>query len=187
MDNWGIFYGGTPADDNSIYARDPLTNNLIKIASFNQYVEELSFWQGNIYALEARESNDTGATIIQISPTGIDIKPGTFPNCFNQNEHGVIPVAIFGGPNLDVTQIDVNSLSLQGLSVKVAGRSENTLSHTEYVNDDEHIDLVVQFEDSEGWKEPGNGYVVLHGYLNDGYKQIWATDSICIVPPEEPQ
>ena len=36
----------------------------------------------------------------------IDVKPGSDPNCFNINGHGVIPVAILGDSNLDVADID---------------------------------------------------------------------------------
>jgi hypothetical protein len=36
----------------------------------------------------------------------IDIKPGSCPNSFNRNSNGVLPVAIVGTEELDVTQID---------------------------------------------------------------------------------
>lgn len=184
MDAFGNFFGGTPSPDNSIYTHDPVTNNLTKVASFNQYVEELSYWQGNLYVLEDRDDlTDKEASIIQISSGGIDIKPGSFPNCFNQNGHGVIPVAVFGSETFDVNQIDVETLSLQGLNVKVVGNSSKALASAEYVNDDDYIDLVIQFEDSDGWIEPGNGYVMLQGEFVDG-SRFWAGDSICIVPSE---
>lgn len=180
----GNFYGGSRPPDNSIYTHDAITNNLIKVASFDQYVEELSFWQGSLYALEARNSSvDTEASIIQISPGGIDIKPGSFPNCFNQNGHGVITVAVFGSETLDVNEINVETLALQGLSIKVVGKSSKFLSHTEFVNNDEYLDLVAQFDDSDAWMDSGSGYAILQGTLFDG-SRIWAGDSICIVPSE---
>ena len=34
---------------------------------------------------------------------GIDVKPGSCPNCFNPTGHGVIPVAILGSDVFEVT------------------------------------------------------------------------------------
>ena len=42
-------------------------------------------------------------TLVQVD---IDIKPGSDPNCFNVNGNGVIPVAILGSANFDVTRVD---------------------------------------------------------------------------------
>ena len=43
---------------------------------------------------------------------GLDIKPGSCPNPVNTRSRGVVPMAIVGGKSFDVTQIDVNSLTL---------------------------------------------------------------------------
>jgi hypothetical protein len=112
---------------------------------------------------------------------GIDIQPGSDTNCFNQNERGVIPVAILGAADLDVKQIKVDSLSLQGLSVKMAGKRSGYLAHYDYVNGDAYLDLVVQFADSDGWTASGTDNAVLTGTLLDG-TPIEGKDSICIVP-----
>jgi hypothetical protein len=93
----------------------------------------------------------------------------------------MIPIVIFGSDNLDVHEINFDSLSLQGLSVKMAGKSNKYLSHYEYVDDDEYLDLVAQFEDSDGWIDPGSDYITLSGKLYDG-KSIEGNDTICIVP-----
>jgi len=110
----------------------------------------------------------------------IDIKPGSDPNCFNINGHGVIPVAILGSPNFDVSTIDLSTLSFGGLDVRVRG-NKGSLCSTEYSNEDEFLDLVCHFEDDpENW-ELGNDTATLTGELYDG-KPIEGTDSICIVP-----
>ena len=111
----------------------------------------------------------------------IDIKPGSDPNCFNQNEHGVVPVAIFGSSTLDVNQIDVESLSLQGITVKLAGKSGKYLVNYSDENSDGYTDLVLQFEDSDSWVDSGDGFATLTGELLDGTK-INGVDTICIVP-----
>ncbi len=181
IDDFGTFFVATWYD-NSIWTRDPYTQAQVRVATFDRLVEELNFdWEGNLYALEMRQGTDY-STIIRLSPGGIDIKPGSFPNCFNQNGHGGLPVAMLGSAALDVNDIDVDSLILQGLNIKMAGKSDKYLAHTDYVNDDEYLDLVVQFEDSDGWLAPGNDYVLLEGNLDDG-RRIWAGDTICIVPP----
>jgi hypothetical protein len=116
----------------------------------------------------------------------IDIKPGSDPNCFNNNGHGVIPVAILGSDGssgfapLNASDIDTNSLSLEGLGVALRGNN-TLLSHLEDVNGDNLIDLVVQIEDMDAAFVEGSTIANLTGELMDG-TPIEGTDSICIVP-----
>jgi len=51
----------------------------------------------------------------------IDVKPGSDPNCFNINGHGVVPVAILGSDTFDVYQINQSSLLFAGLEARVRG------------------------------------------------------------------
>ena len=46
----------------------------------------------------------------------LDIKPGSCPNPINTHSKGVLPVAILGTENFDVTQIDVSTIRLVGAS-----------------------------------------------------------------------
>jgi len=78
-------------------------------------------------------------------------------------------------------EIDSSSLNLQGLSVKMAGKSNKYLSHYEDVNGDEILDLVAQFEDADGAMTIGSSSATLIGNLNDG-TPIEGFDNICIVP-----
>lgn len=116
--------------------------------------------------------------VIEVS---LDIKPESDTNCFNQNEHGVLPVAILGNSWFDISQIDQVSLNLQGLTIKVAGKSDKLLSKFEDVNGDGYIDLVAKFEDSDGWVYTGSGIATLTGFMLDG-TPIHGSDTICIVP-----
>ena len=111
----------------------------------------------------------------------IDIKPGSDPNCFNNNGHGVLPVAIFGGVDFDVSQIDAETIFLEGMAVKAVGKSDKLLSHIEDVDADGFDDLVVQIQDSDGAFQEGDTTAVLTGSLLDG-TPIKGTDTICIVP-----
>jgi serine-aspartate repeat-containing protein C/D/E len=133
------------------------------------------------YDTECIATDSVTVTVKPPLTLSIDIKPGSYPNCFNQNGRGVIPVAILGSANLDVTQINVESLLLQGLAVKMVGKRNKYLAHIEYVNGDEYPDLVVQFQDTENLVAIGNGTATLTGELLNG-TPIEGSDSICIVP-----
>jgi hypothetical protein len=110
----------------------------------------------------------------------IDIKPGSDPNCFNINGHGVVPVAILGGADLDVADVDPGTLTLGGLEVGVRGR-KGPMCGTEDVDGDGYLDLVCQFEDdSSAWSE-GSEEATLTGELVDD-TPIKGTDSICLRP-----
>jgi hypothetical protein len=110
----------------------------------------------------------------------IDIKPGSDPNCFNINGHGVIPVAILGSAEFDVTQINPLTLLFAGLEMRMRG-NKGPLYHYEDVNGDGHLDMVCQFEDDPTFWTPGDGEADITGQLDDG-TEFKGTDSICIVP-----
>jgi hypothetical protein len=113
-------------------------------------------------------------------PVAIDVKPGEYPNCFNINSNGAIPVAILGSDLLDVFEVDPNSLSFGGGTVRVRG-SDRPLCGTEDTNLDGFDDLVCQFEDDPTFWSEGVSRADLLGELYDG-TVITGSDSICIVP-----
>lgn len=117
-------------------------------------------------------------------PVDIDIKPGSYPNCFNNNEHGVIPVAILSGADFDATEVDASTVVLDGLAVKVVGKSDKLLAHTKDVNGDGLIDLVVQINDTDEVFNPGDTTATLTGELLPAYSSLpfIGYDTICIVP-----
>jgi hypothetical protein len=115
----------------------------------------------------------------------IDIKPGSDPNCFNNDGNGVIPVAILGAADFDVTQVDPSTVQLEGLSVASQGKSGKLMAHVEDVNGDGFDDLVVQIEDVDGTFTSGNGTATLTGNLFDG-TPLEGSDNICVVPSAPP-
>jgi hypothetical protein len=48
----------------------------------------------------------------------------------------VIPVAILGSTDFDVSQIDPGTVTLEGLAIRAVGKSNKLLAHIEDVNDD---------------------------------------------------
>lgn len=111
----------------------------------------------------------------------IDIKPGSDPNCFNNDGHGVIPVAILGSASFDVRDVDPASVQLEGVAVSARGKSNKLLAHYEDTNGDGFEDLIVQIEDADGAFASGSGTATLFGSLFDA-TPIEGSDEICIVP-----
>lgn len=110
----------------------------------------------------------------------IDIKPGSDPNCFNINGHGVVPVAVLGAEDFDVYEIDLSSLSFSGLEVRMRG-NKGPLCSVDYSNDDAYLDLICHFEDDSDMWTVADGEASMTGNLLDG-TAIEGTDSICVVP-----
>jgi hypothetical protein len=110
----------------------------------------------------------------------IDIKPGSDPNCFNNDGHGVIPVAILGGPDFDVRDIDPGTIRLESLEIKAVGKNDKLLANYEDIDSDGYEDLVVQIQDADGVFTEGDGTATLIGELYDG-TPIEGNDSICVV------
>lgn len=111
---------------------------------------------------------------------GIDIKPGSYPNCFNLNSNGVIPVAILGSSTFDATQVNLTTLSFNGLAVRVKGNGAPQCS-VQNVNGDAYTDLVCQFIDDPSTWAGGTATAILRGNLSDG-TLFAGSDEICIVP-----
>lgn len=122
-----------------------------------------------------------GFTAEHVVPTidiEIDIKPGSDPNCFNNDGKGVIPVAILGSATFDVTQIDPTTITLDSQTIKSKGNGDVQAS-IEDVNNDGFDDLVVKIIDSDGTYTEGTGTATLTGELFDG-TPIEGSDSICL-------
>lgn len=69
-------------------------------------------FDGNSVSVLLNQSTGDTSTM----PVAIDIRPSECPNSLNVAARGMLPVAIYGGPNLDVAKLDLRSLRLQGVA-----------------------------------------------------------------------
>ena len=109
----------------------------------------------------------------------IDIKPGSEPNSINNNGKGVIPVAILGSADFDVSQIDPTTVKLGVCEIKKVGKQGKLLAHIEDVDVDGYDDLVVQIEKCTF--DVSDEEATLTGELYSGAPFV-GTDSIRLVP-----
>ena len=114
-----------------------------------------------------------------LPPTGIsiDIKPGSDPNSINTNSMGLVPVAILGSAEFDVTQVDVSTLTF-----KPGQASPKHNGHLEDVNGDGLIDLVTHYVQKDTGIQIGHTQACLSGQTFGG-QGIGGCDSIVTVPP----
>jgi beta propeller repeat protein len=147
----------------------------VDVTSFHDKLEKVICGEvGDLSLFVAAEKDD----VLNVS---IDIKPGSEPNCINNNGHGVIPVAILGTADFDVLDLDPGTVSLSGLSVKAVGKNNKLLTHYEDVNSDGFMDLTAQIEDQDGVFTEGVSEAILTGVLWDG-TPVEGADTLCIVP-----
>jgi len=109
----------------------------------------------------------------------IDIKPGSDSNVFNNDGHGVIPVAILSTDTFDAATVDPLSVSLDGMGSRAKGKSGNAGVLLD-VDDDGDLDLMLHIEDIDGVYKEGTTTAILIGETFDGVP-IQGTDTICIV------
>jgi PKD repeat protein len=138
------------------------------------------------------ESDEVDTVVNVVAPppaVAIDIKPQSCPNPLNTRDTGVLPVAILGGEDLDVTQIDPASVRLEHLGAVAPLRwalEDVATPYEPYVGKgdrydcteagpDGYLDLVVMFDSQEvtaalGEIDDGD-VIVLHvsGNLMEAY------------------
>ncbi len=153
---------------------------------------------------------DMGAYEFQVGIVAyLDIKPGSCPNPLNRRSHGVLPVAIVGTAEFDVTRIDVDTLVLAradgvggsvtplmgppgpGIHVEdVATPFEGEPCECHELGGDGIDDLSMKFDTEVVVSElelsdlPGGAMVelVVGGVMSDG-TPFSASDCVRLVPP----
>jgi hypothetical protein len=85
---------------------------------FDGLIDEVEVFNRALSASEIQAIYNAGSAGKCKAPISVafDIKPQSCPNPLNTNSKGMIPVAILGTADLDVTQIDIASLRLEGVA-----------------------------------------------------------------------
>jgi hypothetical protein len=177
-------YGTIDWGDGSVLAADLTeTGGSGSVSGIHTYTTPGAY---TVQVSVADDDGGTGASILElVVEVEIDIKPGSDQKCFNNNGRGVIPVAILGTVDFDVTELDPATVELEGLSVMARGRRHKLRARFDDVSGpngvpDGFIDLVVQIKGVDGTFARGSSTATLRGYLFDG-TEIVGRDDICVV------
>jgi hypothetical protein len=95
---------------------------------------------GGHIAIIAQVSNRFGGQGPKVMT--IDIIPGDSKNIVRTSSGRVIPVAIFGSGDLNVTAINPRTIRLNGVDIMLVGKSDKSLCYQTDINDDSYEDLV---------------------------------------------
>jgi len=149
------------------------------------------------YIAEADEVNINRITPYVPVQVAVDIKPGSCPNPLNLASRGVLPVAILGTEEFDVTGIDTASIRLEGVS-PVRSHYEDVATPVTDGNEcecnaegpDGYLDLTLKFKTQQLAEEIVNSLgeitagdelvLTLTGALTDG-TPIVGEDCVIIV------
>lgn len=84
----------------------------------------------------------------KVITVNIDIKPGSDPNSINLGDHGLLPVAILGSPEFDVTTIDPETIGIEGVNLASRGSAKAPKLACSYedVNVDGYLDMMAFFD-----------------------------------------
>ena len=144
----------------------------------------VSIYAGHIGANNASVGNSAQGFRIAYVPGAatllVDIKPGSDPNSVNLKSMGLLPVVVYGTEGLDLTEIDLATLLLNGVSPRLMPDGSWHVSF-EDVDGDLLLDLLVHFEMQALGIEPGMTDLTLTGLLMDG-TGLQGADAIRIVP-----
>jgi hypothetical protein len=164
-------------------------------------------------------ADHNGLRIIDFGPeyrsgiaVDIDIKPGSCPNSWNRESNGVLPVAILGTEDFDVTQIDVASVTISradGMGGSVGPNEGPPGPHSVFedvgtpfegevcgcheAEGDGILDLSLKFKtrdvaDLLPVDDPNGALVplIVTGTLLDGAPFASSSDCVRLVPPGSP-
>jgi hypothetical protein len=137
---------------------------------------------------------DVDITILRaVVPVAVDIKPQSCPNTINLRNKGVLPVAILGTEDFDVTMVDPATITLAGVSPlrwgleDVATPFEGELCDCHQLGPDGWLDLTLKFDMQEvtaALGDPQDGDLLeltLTGILKAEFDSLPVEGADCVV------
>jgi predicted extracellular nuclease len=141
---------------------------------FAQYIDDTAAWHINadepdlidydtsfkkdaqdaLFMADAYRSSDHDPVVVTFTfdyiNVQVDLLPGSCQNPFNVKQGGVLPVAILGTEDFDVTLIDPASITLAGVApIRWSFEDVSTADDCSIEGGDGYLDLVLHFEVSE--------------------------------------
>ena len=149
-----ITVGGNPVDWYDVFA-----DHIIANQHPDGYWDTLGWGQllDTVWALLTLEKFAPPPPVIEVP---VDVKPMSWPNPLNVNKKGVLPVAILGTEDFDVSQIDPASILLEGVSPLRWALEDVGAPGDPLAGPDGIMDLSLKFEAQE--------IVAALGDVNDG-------------------
>ncbi len=161
----------SPANTGEATATDNLDPN--PTISFTDIISGTNFDLTVNRTWTATDDSDNSSSCEQvitvtIPEVEIDIKPNSDPNSINQKSKGLLPVAIFGSLDFDVTQIDTTTVDFDIFEVN--GSTIATKCNIEDVDGDGIYDMICFFKIKEIDHKCTAEFVVgqIQGQLFDG-------------------
>jgi hypothetical protein len=138
--------------------------------SFAQYIDDVNLWHINadepdlidydmsykkdaqdaIFAPDMYRSSDHDPVLVSFTfdydIVNVDIKPGSCENPYNVKGKGVLPVAILGSAEFDVTQIDPATVTLAGVPADQWAFEDVSMAGVCDASGDGYLDLVLHFD-----------------------------------------
>ena len=142
---------------------------------------------GSPYTVEIVVSDPEGAaavasfqwTVHPAAPGGLEAEIDIPLSCIFVNGYGVIPVVIYGSAEIDVRQVDLSTVELEGMPVQ---RIWHRYVAMVFDSDrDGFKDLMVLIDEQPNALSPGATTATLVGLLNDG-SPFTGSDEICVRP-----
>lgn len=121
------------------------------------------------------------AIVPPVIEVDVDVKPMSCPNPFNVGQKGVLPVAILGSEDFDVTEVDPATVRI-GFNEPLRWTLED-VAGPECSEPDGYLDLTFKFKAQEITLCADDGevvYLLLTGDLFDG-TEIWGSDAVWII------
>ena len=96
----------------------------------------------------------------QPTTIAIDIIPGSTENIVRPGAWRLLPVAILGSAELEVTSINPRTIRLNGVDIMLVGKSDKSLCVEKDINDDSYRDLLCDVR-STGFKIGEGEYAII--------------------------